>query len=236
MASRLQLCVATLIIASSSYATNVAAQQCALPRSCALSVAGVLGATLLSHQISPALATDYTTDGCPCYGDCARTIDGFFTPWCYTSPTDPPSDGTYCGKFSSTRRAYWAECIVNVTGVSEHYFLTTFNDMTTVMLVSSTALCGALYCIAGCIASLLTSPQRTVLWLPLASMMLGACQGFFIGAPFAVILSFLYLSIPYAIDFQVAVSLGLAVAVMVVYLGMGRHHKPFEAPHASEYE
>ena len=200
---------------------------------------GALGAAALFSLFPYSSGGAVTVEGCPCLSDCARTIDGFLTAWCYTTLADPPALDTgesYCGKWSSSRRAYWSECIVNVTGANEHYFLTTFQDMATVMAVSSTAICATLYCLAGCIASFLTSPQKTVYWLPLASAFLGGCQGFFIGAPFAVILSFLYLSIPYAIDFEVTVSLGIAVAVLVVYLGMGRHHKPHEAPHASEFE
>lgn len=178
-----------------------------------------------------------TVDGCECLGDCARTIDGFLTPWCYTSSTDPPP-GQYCGKYSQSRRAYWAECVpnVNISGTTQTRYVTTFSEMSSVMTISSTAICGALYGIAGCVASMLTSPKRTLYWLPFASLLLGACQGFFVGAPFAVILSFLYLSIPYAIDWDVAVALGTALAVLVVYASLGRHQKPFEPPHASEFE
>lgn len=178
-----------------------------------------------------------TVDGCACVGDCKRTLDGFLYSWCYTSGVDPPP-GVYCGRFSPSRRAWWAECEVNVTGadggsVAPH--LTTFPAMATTMTVATVATCGVLYCAAGCAASLLISPRRTLLWLPWLAMTLGVCQGLSVGAPFAVIVAFLYLSLPYAIGFDVAVSLGTAVAVLVAYWGLGRHYKPVEPPHASEY-
>jgi hypothetical protein len=194
----------------------------------------LLGASVAALMAAPASA-DVTTDGCECLGECKRTLDGFLVAWCYTSVVDPPP-GNYCGKFSASRNAYWAECVVNVTSTNSGHYLTTFNEMVQVMAVSTTALCGILFGVAGCIASVLTSPRKTALWLPVVSAALGAFQGFFVGAPFAVFVAFLYLSIPYAIDFAVALNLGVAVALLVVYMGLGRHHRPFDAPHPAELE
>ena len=182
-----------------------------------------------------------TLDGCPCVGECARTIDGFLVAWCYTSPPSPPLTvpPAFCGKYSASRRAYWAECVVNVTGAGlggAAHPVTTFHEMASIMTLSAVALCGALMGAAGVVAAALTSPRRALLWLPCASLVLGGCQGFCVGAPLAVVLAFLYLSIPYAIDYEVAVGLGVVVGLLVVYGSLGRHGRAYAAPHACEFE
>jgi hypothetical protein len=197
-------------------------------------------AAAAAYTTAAAAAGARTLDGCPCVGECARTIDGFLTPWCYTSPSPPePPPQAYCGKYSSTRRAYWAECAANVTGsggfVASHP-VTTFSELAGVMATSAVALCAALMGAAGVVAAALTSPRRALPWLPCAALALGGCQGVCVGGPIAAILAFLYLSIPYAIDYEVAVGLGVVVGLLAVYASLGRHARAHAAPHACEYE
>jgi hypothetical protein len=87
----------------------------------------------------------------------------------------------------------------------------------------------------GAIAACLTSPSKTMFVLPAAAGSLGLCYGFLAGGIFAVLISYYYLVLPYAIDLNVAVSLGGAFGLMLVYAATGRQHKRFEPPHASEY-
>lgn len=183
----------------------------------------------------------HTVEGCPCQSACSRTLDYPDVPWCYTSPV--PTDLTdnaslaNCGRYYSQKKhAYWDACVVNTTNVGQHtQTLDTLSGMWATMTVATTASCAAAYCIAGCIASGLISTKRTLLWLPGTALVLGACHGFGIGAVFAVIVSFMFLSIPYAVDFTTIVALGCGLAVLIVYSGLGRHYDRFVAPHTAEY-
>lgn len=205
----------------------------------------MLVAGYLLHAVAGDEApTTYSKTGCVCLGNCDRTIDSPFTPWCYTSDhgiTVMPDNGQqFCGRYSLARQAFWDECSINVTtgggGDTGSLHLSTFQDMWSYMTIAATAATAAGYCIMGCIASVVTSPRRTLWWLPISAATLGGCHGFLIGSIFAAIVSFMYLSMPYAINVNVAVSLGMGVAVMLTYGGLGRYSRKAAAPHASEYE
>ena len=193
----------------------------------------LLGALVASQPIS------YAVDGCPCMGRCSRTVDNPYYAWCITSPE--PIDNTpnntllYCGQYDDSRRAYTDACIVNTTGAATANTISDFNGLWTTMTISTTLACAAAYGIAGCIASALISAKKTMWWLPAAAVGLGACQGFCIGAVFAVIASFLFLSIPYAMEWSTVVALGIGLAVLIVYGALGRHYDKIVVPHVSEY-
>jgi hypothetical protein len=84
------------------------------------------------------------------------------------------------------------------------------------------------YFLAGVMASCLTAPRRTLAWLPCAASCLGGCQSFVAASLFAAIASFIYLSLPYAIDFAVGICLGVCVAAMFVYGALGRQYRRLE--------
>lgn len=201
--------------------------------------------------------------GCPCVGSCERTVDSPFNPWCYTSergvegpqsnnnnnnnadtntsqlspspsPSAPPR---YCGWYSIRRSAYWSPCnIVNATsGQTPSVELETFSEIWVYITISCVSLTATAYVLFGCAAGLRTSPRTTLWWLPWTAGFVGICNGLIVAAPFAAIVSFLYLSIPYAIDSRVAVSMGLGLAILLVYSGFGRQHRKVTPLHASEY-
>lgn len=182
----------------------------------------------------------YTIGGCECFGLCERTIDSPFVAWCSTTPpiAEQPAANLTCptAAYSRLRGAYWEPCVQNITGYlpGERIYLTTFRSMWSYMLVSAVATSTIAYCLMGCSASILTSPKRTLLWLPAVSGLMGAGQGFLIGAPAAACLSFIYLTMPYAIERWVAVALGVGLAILASYTALGRTHGRKNRVHASE--
>lgn len=180
-------------------------------------------------------AGEATARGCTCYNDCERTLDSLTQPWCDTTPVSPPAGYPTCGKYSPSRDVWWDECTVNVTSSGQQVYLTTFDQIWTTITVSATATCASAYLVAGCAASLLTSPKRTIAWLPVTSALLGGCHGFLVGAMFGVVAAFMYLALPYAIDWAVAILLGVGLALLVTYSALGRSFRPFATPHAAEF-
>lgn len=168
-------------------------------------------------------------------GECSRSLDSLTQTWCYTSATDPPSDFVGCGLWSESRRAYWDDCTVNVTTFTPHVYLSTFRDVWYVITVSCTGACAVAYFIAGAAASCLTSPRKTMWWLPAGASCLGAVTGFLVGAIFAALVAFMYMSLPYAIDISVAISLGIGLAALLTFSGLGRQVQPTVAPDGSAY-
>ena len=168
----------------------------------------------------------YSLSGCLCLGECARTIDSPFKPWCVTSRGYNGSATDACGStYSSARSAYWAYCTVNITnaaaaGVSRIFFpLTTFSSIFLYISVPAAAGVSAAYCFAGLVAAFRgsTAPLKTALWLPAAAAAAGALHGIVVGAPTAALIALLYLSLPYAIDAPVAVALGLSISALAVF-------------------
>lgn len=168
---------------------------------------------------------------------CQRTIDSLTVAWCQTSVFDPPKNSanfTNCGSaFSTSRNYWWDSCVENITA-STSYYLTDFESMWTTITVSSTGTVATAYLIAGILASFMTA-TRFLLWLPLVSAIIGGVLGFIIGSTFAVAISFLYLSIPYAIDFATAILLGVSLGLFLVYSSFGRQFGRYDTLHASEY-
>lgn len=191
--------------------------------------------SFLRHAVA---VTSYTKGGCECVGACERTIDSPFITWCTTSPSVPESQNSTCltASYSRSRGAYWEVCVQNTTGiqVGERVYLTTFKGMWGYMTVSAVGASAVAYCLMGCAASVLTSPKRTLLWLPLLAGFIGAGQGLLLGATLSACLSFLYLTLPYAIPVEVGVALGLAVALIASYSALGRTHGKRTFVHGSE--
>lgn len=133
------------------------------------------------------------------------------------------------------RRAWWEECTVNVTSIAPHVYLTSFESLWATITVSATATCAVTYLIAGIIASCLTSPRKTFYWLPLVATLLGGLHGFIAGATFAAITSFMYMSLPYAVDNTVAISLGVGLAVVLTYAALGRQYNVVTPSISSDY-
>jgi hypothetical protein len=141
------------------------------------------------------------------------------------TPINPDTGLPYCGRFSVSRLRYWDECtLVNTTGSTPVITLTTFESMWTYMTISTVGFTVLVYGTLGCAAAALTSARRSTafLWLPAAAACVGGCQAFVVGAIFASIVSFMYLSMPYAIDDRVAVSMGLGLGLILVYASLGR--------------
>lgn len=180
----------------------------------------------------------YTVSGCDCLSECARTIDSPFTPWCYTSPRPPEDDESivYCGQYSPSRQAYWEECIVpsGAIGTDKNTHLTTFASMWITMTATTVVTTGAVYLIIGCYASILTA-QRLLFWFPTVMFAIGTIHSLIFGGFFSVIMSFLYLSIPYAIDLSVGIALGIGMAMIILYRAMGRHYEKIASLHLAEY-
>ena len=194
-------------------------------------------ATTLAALAVLCSAADITTSGCPCVTPCSRTLDSLAQQWCQTSISPVPEAYPGCGlAFSPRLEAFWDYCQLNVTTTQTAGALTTFYDIWSVMTIATVAMTSGVYAVAGCVATLLTSPQRTFYWLPCVSATVGACHGTFVGGITAAIVAFLYLSIPYALDVSVAISFGVAVAVFVTYGALGRQRPPAVAMHASEYD
>jgi len=174
--------------------------------------------------------------GCDCIGSCERTVDSPFRPWCYTSERGLPAPSTsnliniteiYCGRYSVSRLAYWDECIIiNTTGTSNQVVqLQTFEEMWSYMTISIIGSMTFIYSFSSCLTLWYITPGSAIaIFLPLSVGLLGACQGFFIGAMFAAIVAFIYLSIPYAIDARVAISMGIGLSVLLSYTSLGRQY------------
>jgi hypothetical protein len=64
---------------------------------------------------------------------------------------------------------------------------------------------------------------------------IGGCHTLFVSAIFATIVAFLYLSIPFAIELTVAVSLGIGLSVLLLYISLGRQFVKLRPPHPSEF-
>jgi len=197
----------------------------------------------LSLLAPVALAGDsYTLHGCLCYGACERTIDSPFVPWCATTASvDEGAAGNVTAAcafatYSPSRHAYWEACVQNVTGVAAAATapLTTFEAMWTTMTGAAVAGTALAYALMGCAASLLTSPRRTLWWLPEAAALFGAAQGLVVGGAFSAVLAFLYLSFPTAIDRSVALALGVAMALLLAYGALGRTFSKPPPAHGSD--
>jgi hypothetical protein len=181
-----------------------------------------------------------TQSGCICVGPCSRTITTLTAPWCTTSLSPVSADEIFndcvTSRYSPQLRAWWDYCQVNVTSEAPEQSLETLTSSWAVMTASTTAALASVYLVAGCTATVLTTPQSTMLWLPCAAALIGACHGALIGGISSLFISLIFFSMPYAINVQVGVSIGLAIAIFLAYAALGRHREPPRALHASVYE
>ncbi|RYG56783.1 hypothetical protein EON66_02045, partial [archaeon] len=115
--------------------------------------------------------TTYT--GCTCVTDCGRSLDSISSPWCLTSPVDPPLSYVGCGKYSPSRRAFWDLCDLANTG-TKIVLLSTFDSMWSVMTVAIIGTGTTLFFVAGMVASFTFQRRRALLWLPCMSGLCGA--------------------------------------------------------------
>ena len=101
-------------------------------------------------------------------------------------------------------------------------FLESFSELWSYITLYTVAGCAAVYFGAGVRACRVLEYRRsrwsTYIWVPLATASLGAVLGFISGALSALVLSALYVSIPYAIGTDVAAGLGIGQAAIVTYL------------------
>ena len=90
-------------------------------------------------------------------------------------------------------------------------------------MVTCVGTVAAVYGAAGALAARGSStPLKVILWAPAAGAVLGALHGLVVGAPFAALLAFFYMALPYAIDVSVAISLGLALAGIAVFFAWSK--------------
>lgn len=176
-----------------------------------------------------------TVTGCICVDRCARTIEYIQSPWCNTSPVNPPANYTGCGKWSASRSRFWDECVPNITTTDDAVLLKTFPAVWTTITVSACGTSLAGFFLMGCIASLCMPTKMTFFWLPLTTALIGTCHTFIVAAIFSTIIAFLYLSMPYALTAYVGASIGFTLSALLMYNSLGRQHTPMRPPHPSEF-
>jgi len=202
------------------------------------------GAPLLALLLHGASADTQTSQsGCTCFSACARTIDSPFVKMCTTSLANVASNQT-CGTFNALRNAYWEACnstsTESSTASSPAKPLTTFWGMWLHMCASAVGFVSAVYALVGLalvlllartardlhpsapiknqlLAGLVRSP---LMWL--GFVLAGAAHALFPSASLASILSYMYLSMPYAIDASVAITLGFTVAAVALFFAWNR--------------
>ena len=206
------------------------------------SLLAALSLLLLAQQSSATPGN--TVLGCPCQLDCARTLNSLTATWCVTlgSPLNASLEGVCYARWSPALVAYWDWCVQNVTDVRPQNVLTSLSGMWNAMTWAAAGGTAAAYGVAACGATLGRGAlsRRAALWLPLSAMAVGGCHGFCVGAVFALLLSFVYLGMPYAIDLSFAVALGVMLAALLAYAATGPQALSVAAlvktaPHASEY-
>jgi len=189
---------------------------------------------------------------CTCVSECGYSLDSIYTAWCTTTVVNPAPSQECCGKYSVRMSVCWEECALTVsvrTTVEPHTWpplqatapppppvtqtspRPALSDLPSMWGTITTSAVGGVmiaYFLAGVMASCLTGARRTLGWLPCAASCLGGCQSFVAASLFSVIASFIYLSLPYAIDFSVGICLGVCVAAMFVYGSLGRQYGRLE--------
>ena len=183
---------------------------------------------------APAPAQGRSNSGCTCLGDCGYSV-GSLSAWCAVNA----SAAAPCGYEVTGPPAYWWDyCTPNVTAAAASSpLLADFSSIWTAVAVPAVALATAAAAGAGCAAAANAAPPRgALLWLlPAAAALVGGCQALFVAAVFAACIAFLYLSMPYALELSVAVSLGVALAAVLIYASLGRQYAERRPPHPSEF-
>lgn len=173
-----------------------------------------------------------TQEGCTCVGDCGQLFLTSYN-WCYTedpTPGAPPPLVPNCGRNWGVAKNWWDYCNnpENITGGPVTY-LDTAVDMwyhITVVTCMGSALA---YFVAGCMACRVIKTKTTYLWLPLVFTMVGSLFAFAVSSASSYMIAAVYLSIPYSIDRDVAIGLGLAQAALLTYAHLGRGYHMFHA-------
>jgi hypothetical protein len=181
---------------------------------------------LVRPAAAASIVTEFSTGGCLCLTTCERTIDSPIDPWCITSYNSSAT----CGSFSASRGAFWQTCTVGArtettaSSANPLFFpLKTFRAVFVYVMVTCVGTVAAVYGAAGALAARGSStPLKVLLWAPAAGAVLGALHGLVVGAPFAALLAFFYMALPYAIDVSVAISLGLALAGIAVFFACSK--------------
>jgi hypothetical protein len=177
-----------------------------------------------------------SNQGCTCVSACGYS-PATLAPWCQTS-TSPPAANATCGFFSSPDDYFWDYCTQNTTSSAQSAaLLRDFSSMWTAVAVPAVAVATVAAAAAGCAAVAHAAPPRAaLLWaLPAAAALIGGCHALFVAAAVAAILAFFYLSMPYALELSVAVALGVALGLLLVYASLGRQHAEKHTRHPSEF-
>lgn len=211
-------------------------------------------------------AAIYSTEsGCTCLSDCSRTIDSPFVKRCTTSDSPPSSSvNRTCGVFSVLRNAYWDACNStsgNTTAASSSLDapLITFWGMWLTMCACAAGIVAGVYALVGLalvvqlartyyytaqdlhpsapiknqlMAGLVRSP---LLWL--GFVLAGGAHGLLPGASLAAVVAYMYLSMPYAINYSVAIVLGATVAAVALFFAWNRGGGAIRTKlHAAQFE
>lgn len=174
-----------------------------------------------------------SVSGCPCTGPCQRSIDSPFQAWC---PVAGANKTTGCVAYYSSRRGVKYDlCDTgNSTNTTNAQGLTTFSAMWWRMTFTCTGTVAAVYASAGLLGAA-RSAVKAAVWLPAAAGAFGALLGVFLGGVASALIAVVYLSIPYAIDGSVAIELGVALAVLILWASLARGQGGWSPPHAVEY-
>jgi len=199
---------------------------------------------LLSTALCADAITSTSESGCACLSSCARSIDSPFVKMCTTTLAGASSSANRtCGTYSALRNAFWEACNSTSTessAPSSSKPLTTFWGMWLHMCASAVGGVAGVYALVGLalvlrlarsagdlhssapiknqlIAGLVRSP---LMWL--GFVLAGAAHGLLPSASLAAIVSYIYLSMPYAIDTSVAIILGFTVAAVALFFAWNR--------------
>mmetsp|Transcript_26977 Transcript_26977/g.93661 ORF Transcript_26977/g.93661 Transcript_26977/m.93661 type:complete len:312 (-) Transcript_26977:214-1149(-) len=164
--------------------------------------------------------------GCVCQSDCGNLL-GYSYSWCYTSII--LSQGKPCGIAGGT--GYWDYCTDPRASADDSVVtsLSSSHEVWAYVTACTCIGCAIAYFVAGCMASRILG-KWTFLWLPLVFTMLGTIFAFCVGSISAYFLAGVYFSIPYFIDRDVAIGLGVAQAALITYAHLGRGYHMFQAP------
>ncbi len=171
--------------------------------------------------------TNVTTKlGCLCLSNCDMTFDALSS-WCYTSePGHPPP--TPCGYYSTDRKAYWDECLVNSTSSDE--YLDTYDEIYSV-IVNAAVPTGAIpFSLVGMAAAWPLVRMHGQWWALALPIVFGAWGALAVYAPISILaiaIAQIYLAMPYAPPVNATYVLGVALALPIVYYHLGRHIDPF---------
>lgn len=83
---------------------------------------------------------------------------------------------------------------------------------------------GTAFCffIAGVWMCRVAQTKHLWFWVPIGSVILGGCVGFFQGAISAALIAAIYMSVPYYVGVDGAAGLGVGQAIIITYFQLGR--------------